>query len=120
MPTLYGIRNCDTVRKARRWLDDHGVTYAWHDVRADGLPTETLDHWLTAVGDEVLVNRCGRTWRALPEAARNDLDTASLRALLLEQPALIKRPVLDDDGDIAVGFDADAYTTRFADRGDTA
>ena len=117
MPTLYGIRNCDTVRKARRWLDDHGVTYDWHDFRADGLPGDDLDRWLAAVGDAVLVNRRGRTWRQLPESAREQLDPASLRALLLEQPTLIKRPVLDDGGEIVVGFDAEAYATRFAGRG---
>jgi arsenate reductase len=116
MPTLYGIRNCDTVRKARRWLDDHGVAYTWHDFRADGLDPADLDRWLTAVGDAVLVNRRGRTWRQLPEATRDGLDDASLRTLLLEQPTLIKRPVLDDDDDIAVGFDADTYAARFAGR----
>ena len=116
MPTLYGIRNCDTVRKARRWLDDHGVAYTWHDVRADGLDAKTLEQWLAAVGDDVLVNRRGRTWRTLPETTRNNLDAASLRSLLLEQPTLIKRPVLDDDDDIAVVFDADAYAPRFAGR----
>ena len=116
MPTLYGIRNCDTVRKARRWLDDHGVAYGWHDFRVDGLPPEALDHWLAAVGDQVLVNRRGRTWRALSEATRDGLDATGLRALLLEQPTLIKRPVLDDDGDVAVGFTPDAYDARFAGR----
>jgi arsenate reductase len=120
MPTLYGIRNCDTVRKARRWLDDHGVVYAWHDLRADGLPGEMLDRWLDAVGDAVLVNRRGRTWRQLPEATRDGLDAAGLRSLLLEQPTLVKRPVLDDDGDIVVGFDADDYAGRFDGRGSTA
>ena len=120
MPTLYGIRNCDTVRKARRWLNSHGVDHAWHDFRIDGLPEATLERWLAMVGDDVLVNRRGRTWRELPEATRDGLDDAALQALLLEGPALIKRPVLEDGDDIVVGFDPDAYSERFAGRGDTA
>ncbi len=117
MPTVYGIRNCDTVRKARRWLDDHGVDYTWHDFRADGLDGDRLDRWLAAVGDTLLVNRRGRTWRQLPEATRDRLDDTALRALLLEQPTLVKRPVLEDGDDVVVGFDADAYAARFAGRG---
>lgn len=117
MPTLYGIRNCDTVRKARRWLDDHGVAYAWHDLRADGLPLATLDRWLAQVGDAVLVNRRGRSWRALPPAERERLDAAALRALLLAEPTLIKRPVVEDGDNLVVGFDAAAWAARFAGRG---
>jgi arsenate reductase len=107
MPTLYGIRNCDTVRKARRWLNSHGVDHAWHDFRIDGLPEATLERWLAMVGDDVLVNRRGRTWRELPEATRDGLDDAALQALL-------------HGDDIVVGFDPDAYSERFAGRGDTA
>ena len=119
MPTLHGIRNCDTVRKARRWLNTHGVDHAWRDFRDDGLDAADLDRWLVAVGDDVLVNRRGRTWRQLPEATRDGLDATALRALLLEEPTLIKRPVLVDGDDVVVGFDAEAYAERFAGRGHT-
>ncbi len=117
MPTLYGIPNCDTVRKARRWLSGHGVNHAWHDLRADGLDPARVERWLDAVGDAVLVNRRGRTWRQLPEATRENPDPAALRALLLEQPTLIKRPVLEDGDDVVVGFSEADYAARFAGRG---
>jgi len=113
MPTLYGIPNCDTVRKARRWLDEHGVAYAWHDLRADGLDAARVARWLAAVGDATLVNRRGRTWRALPENAREGLDTTALHALLVREPTLIKRPVVEDGDDVLVGFDAAAWAERF-------
>ena len=116
MPTLHGIRNCDTVRKARRWLNAHGIDHAWYDFRVDGLSVEAIDRWLAAVGDEVLVNRRGRTWRALPEATRENLDAAALRDLLIAEPALIRRPVLEDGDEVVVGFDPDAYAARFAGR----
>lgn len=113
MATIYGIRNCDTVRKARRWLDAHAIECPFHDLRADGLDAARLDRWLAAVGDEVLVNRRSRTWRELPAATREAAEAAALRTLLLEQPTLLRRPVLETGGEVVVGFDAGRYARLF-------
>jgi len=113
MSTLYGIRNCDTVRKARKWLVAHDVDCAFHDLRADGLDPALLDRWLAAVGDQVLVNRRGRTWRQLPAETRESADADALRTLLLEHPTLIKRPVVDTGNEVVVGFDTGRYATLF-------
>lgn len=109
MTTLYGIKNCDTVKKARRWLDEHGVEYRFHDLRADGLEAKRLDAWIRAVGWETLLNRRGTTWRKLPEAVREGIDAKRAAALMLEQPTLIKRPVIEHGEQVLVGFDPDAY-----------
>jgi Spx/MgsR family transcriptional regulator len=93
MATLYGIPNCDTVKKARAWLDDQGVAYAFHDFKKQGVPEAELDQWLKQPGWEALVNRKGTTWRKLDEATRNAVvDAASARPVLLANPSLIKRP----------------------------
>jgi len=113
MPTLYGIRNCDTVRRARRWLDDHGVAYTWHDLRDDGLDKSRVARWLTAVGVDTLVNRRGRTWREIPETLRDNLDSTAAAELLVTYPTLVKRPVLEDRDSVIVGFDPELYRTRF-------
>lgn len=106
MITLYGIRNCDTCRKAWKWLDGHGVEYRFHDFRRDGIEREIVDRWMDAVGDAQLVNRKGTTWRSLDPGARDALDNEGLRSLLTEQPTLIKRPVVTwQNGEITVGFD---------------
>lgn len=113
MITLYGIRNCDTCRKAWKWLEDQGVDYRFHDLRRDGVDRATIDQWMDAVGDLLLVNRKGRTWRELPPERRAGLDDAALRALLAEQPTLVKRPVVAwPDGAITVGFDPDQWQRR--------
>lgn len=109
MITVYGIRNCDTVKKARRWLDEHGVAYRFHDFRADGLDEATLRAWCDSVGWETLLNRRGTTWRALPEHHKAVEDQAAAVALMLAHPALIKRPVLVKGAAILVGFDPNAY-----------
>ncbi len=114
MVTLYGIPNCDTVRKARKWLDAHGVDARFHDIRKDGLDADTLARWSQAVGWETLLNRRGQGWRKLPEATRNGIDEANALRLMLADPVLIKRPVLDIDGDIQVGFKETDYASRFA------
>ena len=108
---LYGIPNCDTVKKARAWLHEHGQPHDFHDFKKTGVPPERLDAWLQAVGWQTLLNRKGSTWRTLEDDARAILtDAASARALMLVQPSLIKRPVVEwPDGHISVGFDAAAW-----------
>lgn len=110
---VYGIKNCDTIRKARSWLDDHGVGHQFHDYRVDGVQQEQLDHWAGLVGWEMLLNRAGTTFRALPPDQKIDLDQAKAVSLMLDQPAMIKRPVLDVDGQITVGFKPDVYAELF-------
>lgn len=112
--TLYGIPNCDTVKKARAWLADASVAHAFHDFRKSGVPAAHLDAWLKAVGPDRLLNRQGTTWRKLDPAAQaraGDADGA--RALMLEQPSVIKRPVVEwGDGTVTVGFDAADWALR--------
>lgn len=105
--TLYGIPNCDTVKKARAWLAEHGVEHAFHDYKKQGVPTALLDGWLAALGWEALLNRRGTTWRKLDPARQAEVvDAASARALMLEQPSVIRRPVLVRGAALRVGFDA--------------
>lgn len=108
MITLYGIKNCDTCRKALKWLAAEGADARFHDFRADGLDAGDLDAWLEAAGWETLLNRRGTTWRKLPKEQTDGVDAASARALMLENPTLIKRPVVDlgDGRGIVVGFKA--------------
>ncbi|HSM28171.1 MAG TPA: arsenate reductase [Thioalkalivibrio sp.] len=103
--TLYGIPNCDTVRRARRELDAAGLAHEFHDLRKQGLEPATLDRWMAAVGWERLLNRRGTTWRHLPEDLRDGLDAPRARDLMLAEPTLIRRPVIDWDGAIHVGWD---------------
>ncbi len=110
---LYGIKNCDTMKKARAWLDAKGVAYTIHDYKADGIDRARLESWVQSVGWEMLLNRAGTTFRKLPEADRIDLDAGKALALMLEQPSMIKRPVLDLDGRLIVGFKADLYEAAF-------
>ena len=91
---LYGIRNCDTMKKAWTWLDAHGVAYDFHDYKKDGVARETLEDWVDRLGWETLLNRAGTTFRKLPEADRAELDAEKAIALMLAQPSMIKRPVL--------------------------
>ncbi len=111
--TIYGIKNCDTMKKARTWLEDHGVDYAFHDYKKDGLDAATLDRFLKAVPWEQLLNRAGTTFRKLPDDRRQDLDAGKARTLMLEQPSLVKRPVLERDGQFTVGFKPDVYAALF-------
>ncbi|MBT9553882.1 MAG: ArsC family reductase [Hydrogenophaga sp.] len=114
MTTLYGIPNCDTVKKARTWLAEHGVTHTFHDFKKHGVPEPDLSRWLAAAGWETLVNRKGTTWRGLDEATRSAVvDNASARTLLLAHASVIKRPVVVwADGAITVGFDAADWQRR--------
>lgn len=101
---LYGISNCDTVRKARKWLSERNVDHQYHDFRKDGLDQETVKNWLDSVGMDVLLNKRGTTWRKLPEEEKTDLSDQRLIQLLVDNPTLIKRPVLITDQQILVGF----------------
>ena len=107
--TIYGIKNCDTMKKARSWLDSHNVAYAFHDYKAQGIDRATLEGWAKKVGWEVLLNRSGTTFRKLPDADRNDVTEAKAIGLMLDQPSMIKRPVLDVGGKLLVGFKPEAY-----------
>ncbi len=108
MTTLYGISNCDTCRKARKFLDGAGVSYRFHDLRQDGLSSEQVHRWLAAVGADALVNRRSTTWRGLSETDRSRIANDSVADLLLSHPTLIKRPVLETGNTVHVGFrDAD-------------
>ena len=109
MTTLYGITNCDTVKRARAWLDEHSIAYRFHDFKKEGVPEAELDQWLRAPGWEALVNRRGTTWRQLDAATRESVvDAASARAVLVAHPTLIKRPVVEwrPGMQATVGFDA--------------
>lgn len=113
MVTIFGIRNCDTVRKARRWLDGHAVEYRFHDVRSDGLSRTQLEGWVEILGWENLLNRRGTTWRKLPQAVRDTINKRAAVKLMLEQPAMIKRPVLDLGNSMHLGFSEENYTRLF-------
>ena len=103
--TVYGIKNCDTCRKALKWLDEQGREYRWHDLRADGLDAATVQDWVAALGTDALVNRRSATWRGLDEARRTAaLTDGEAVAVLLEHPTLIKRPLFASGGAIRVGF----------------
>lgn len=104
MITLYGITNCDTVKKARKWLGHAGIAHHFHDVRKDGLDAAKLGGWVTAMGWEALLNKNGTSFRKLPDAAKNGLNGDRAMALMLAEPALIKRPVVEHPGGLLVGF----------------
>jgi arsenate reductase len=111
--TLYGIRNCDTMKKAWTWLDQHGVAYDFHDYKKQGIDRATLEGWAKTVGWEVLLNRGGTTFTTLPDADKADMTQVKAIGLMLAQPSMIKRPVLDRGGDLTVGFKPDVYESRF-------
>ena len=108
---LYGIRNCDTMKKAWTWLDSHGLAYAFHDYKKQGIDRATLEGWVRQVGWEVLLNRAGTTFRKLPDAEKQGLDETKAVELMLAQPSMIKRPVLETDGRLVVGFKPEIYGT---------
>jgi len=111
--TIYGIRACDTMKKARAWLEIHGVAYSFHDYKTSGIDRSTLESWVAKVGWEVLLNRSGTTFRKLPDFDRNDLSAGKAVAFMLAQPSMIKRPVLDADGRLLVGFKPESYQSQF-------
>ena len=114
--TLYGIKNCDTMKKARAWLDGHGVAYAFHDYKTQGIDRAHLEAWCKELGWEVLLNRAGTTFRKLPDAEKKNLTERKAIALMLAQPSMIKRPVLDLGGRRVVGFKPEIYASTFAKR----
>ncbi len=101
---LYGIPNCDTVRKARKWLDANGIEYTFHDFKKEGVDADKLEYWADSVGWQILLNRLGTTFRKLPTQQKDDVDRESALALMREQPSMIKRPVVTHDGEVMVGF----------------
>lgn len=111
--TIYGIKNCDTMKKARTWLEDHGIDYTFHDYKKEGLDAATLDRFLKDIEWEKLLNRAGTTFRKLPEDERQTVDAAKARELMLAQPSMVKRPVLDKAGKLTVGFKPDQYEAFF-------
>ena len=109
MLTLYGIKNCDTVKKARKWLEAEGIDYRFHDFREDGLDDKQAAQWIQELGWETLVNRRSTTWKQLPESVRESLTAESALEQVLEHPTLIKRPLLDTGDSRHVGFKEDGY-----------
>lgn len=112
--TVYGIKNCDTIKKARKWLEQHNVDYVFHDVRDDGLDEPTLRSWIKAVGWETLLNTRGTTWRKLPEKDKSGMNEDKAVDLMLAQPAMIKRPVLKSGKTLHVGFKEADYKVLFS------
>lgn len=111
--TIYGIRNCDTMKKARAWLDGRGIDYRFHDYKKDGVDRDRLGQWLRLVDWPVLLNRAGTTFRKLPDVDKSDLDADRAVDLMVTYPSMIKRPVLDVDGRITVGFSTEKYEQVF-------
>lgn len=113
--TIYGIKNCDTMKKARVWLDGHGVAAAFHDYKASGIDRASLERWVKEHGWETVLNRAGTTFRALPDEDKQGLDAGKAIALMLAQPSMIKRPVLDlGKGKTVVGFKPEVYEAAIA------
>lgn len=106
---IYGIRNCDTMKKARAWLDGNGIAYTFHDYKAEGIDAARLARWIALVGWEPLLNRAGTTFRKLPDADKTGLDADKASALMLAQPSMIKRPVVEYPGGLLVGFAPDRF-----------
>lgn len=114
MTVLYGIKNCDTVKKARQWLEQQQIPYRFHDVRDDGLDAARVQAWVAELGWENLVNKRSTTWKALDETTRASLSDTAVVAVILANPTLIKRPLLDHNQQRSCGFSAAAYQQRFA------
>jgi len=109
--TIYGIKNCGTMKKARAWLDRHGVAYAFHDYKTEGIARERLERWEKKVGWETLLNRAGTTFRKLPDKDKDGISTDKAVRLMLAQPSMIKRPVLElPGGKLLVGFSPEFYS----------
>lgn len=109
MITVYGIPNCDTVKKARKWLSDNGEDYSFHDYKKQGVPEKKLRSWVKQLGWETLLNKRGTTWRKLDEATKASVDEASAIQIMLDNPSIIKRPILSSGKSLLVGFSAEEY-----------
>jgi len=114
MTTVYGIPNCDTMKKARTWLAENGVEYEFHDYKKAGIDEATLRSWIQQVDWEVLLNRRGMMWRKVPQEVKDSIDESSAVALMLETPSIIKRPVLDTGKSLHVGFKPEQYQEIFS------
>ena len=112
--TIYGIKNCDTMKKARDWLDKRGVAYTFHDYKTQGIDKARVEFWVKDAGWETVLNRAGTTFRKLPDADRENLSEKKAIALMLAQPSMIKRPVLEAQGKITIGFKPEIYAKLFA------
>mgnify|MGYP001106457652 FL=1 len=113
MTTLYGIPNCDTMKKARKWLANNGVEHEFHDYKKLGIEKKKLDEWIKAVGWETLLNRRGMMWRKVPDDVKASIDEKSAIGLMIETPSIIKRPVLEANGKVTVGFRPETYEELF-------
>lgn len=111
--TVYGIKSCDTMKKARAWLDDREIAYEFHDYKTAGIDREHLQRWSKAVGWEVLLNRAGTTFRKLPDADKQGIDEEKAIALMIKQPSMIKRPVVENGKKVVVGFKPEVYAESF-------
>lgn len=110
MITMFGIKNCDTIKKARKWLEAEGIEYQFHDYKKDGLSPEMVTSWVKDLGYEALVNKRGTTWRKLPDDVKDSIDEASAIKIMLENTSIIKRPLLSDDANNKLlGFKAEQY-----------
>ena len=112
MPVLYGIKNCDTVKKARTWLDNNGIDYRFHDYRVDGLASEQLHHFAANLGWNAMLNRSSTSWRQLSAEQQADLTEAKALQLMLALPTLIKRPILATDSELLIGFKPEHYQAK--------
>ncbi|WAX94755.1 ArsC family reductase [Aminobacter sp. NyZ550] len=110
---MYGIKNCDTIKKARTWLEGHGVAYDFHDYKAAGIDRKSLESWVKEFGWETVLNRAGTTFKKLPDTEKESLDADKAIALMLAQPSMIKRPMLDLGNRRLVGFKPEAYEAAF-------
>ncbi|MBT3011414.1 MAG: ArsC family reductase [Candidatus Thiodiazotropha sp. (ex Lucina aurantia)] len=114
MVKLYGIPNCDTMKKAIRWLDEHGITYQFHNYKKVGVDEKLLRQWVDRVGWEALLNRRGMMWRRLDDSVKAEINEENAIRVMLETPSIIKRPVLETDKTLNVGFTEEAYSKLFS------
>ena len=117
MATVYGIKNCDTVKKACAWLTQHEIDFQFHDFRKDGLSKTKVSSWLTSVDWETLLNKRGTTWRKLSNQQKSDTNKTTISGMMVEEPTLIKRPVLEHEGKVIVGFNIEVYQEIFSTHG---
>ena len=113
MTTIYGIKNCDTMKKAFRWLEEQNISYVFHDYRKDGLDRAMLEGWVEALGWEQVVNKRGTTWRQLDKDTQDAMNNETVIDVLLDKPAMIKRPLLDHQNKLTLGFKAEQYSAIF-------